>query len=322
MNPFIKNLALLALGNRYVIGRKLSAIRKAGVLTILNLHRVAEDDESSYRPLNPNLFNQLLIFLKNNFDLTTFGELKAESSSGKPKLILSFDDGYKDFIDVAVPILERHRIRVNQNIIPDCAEQQLAPLNVIATDFIGKAPSELLEQLQIPGFDTTGMTCNRMLMGERVSMYIKFKPMSEQKKLGDVLLPQFFNWDGFIPTPMMSREEIRQLMKTHEIGAHSYSHATMEYETDAYLHEDLKKCRDYFDRNLKSPVDIYAFPNGKYRKNQLQIARASGYRYVLAGEDLFSKSELKIHRRIQFDARSEREVLFRAVGGLAKVGRI
>ena len=299
--------------------RKISAIRKANALTILNLHRVAEDDGSSYRPLSPRLFDQLLIFLKENFEFTTFGQLMSEFSTDKPKLILSFDDGYKDFIDIAVPILERHNIRVNQNIIPECVEEKLPPLNVLIQDFIGKAPINLLKNLEIPGFDTTGLASDRIQMGLKVSIFLKNRPMSEQRTLSEALHPQFFDWDDFSPTPMMSQEEIKQLARVHEIGAHSYSHATMVFETDDYFQEDLKKCREYFLNRLGIPVDIYTFPNGSYRESQLEMARDSGYKHILLVSDLFSKTDTDVHFRFGFEAQSKREVLFRALGGLAKV---
>jgi peptidoglycan/xylan/chitin deacetylase (PgdA/CDA1 family) len=320
MNPLIKKIALLGLGSPFSLNRKLSAIRKGNALTILNLHRVAEDDGSTYRPLNPHLFDQLLIFLKKNFKLITFGQLKPEVLTGKPRLILSFDDGYKDFIENAVPILKRHNIRVNQNIIPECVERELPPLNVMAQDFIGKAPLSLVKNIKIPGLDKIPPANDRIQMGLKVSNFIKNNPMSEQRSLGADLLPQFYNWDGFNPTAMMSQEEITQLMNIHEFGAHSYSHASMEFETDDYFQEDLRKCRDYFSSNLKSPVNIYTFPNGSYRENQLQMALQSGYNHILLVNDLFTKADTGVYNRFGFEAQSKREVLFRALGGLAKVG--
>jgi len=288
-------------------------------LTILNLHRVSEEDGSAYRPLSPKHFIELLVFLKRHFELITFADLETEHRSDKPKLILSFDDGYRDFIDVAVPILQKHQIRVNQNIIPECVEADLPPLNVLAQDFIGKAPALLLRELRIPGMITKHLVDKRIQMGLTVSSFLKNKPFSEQQELSRQLTPQFFRFDQFKPTPMMSRSEIAQLFELHEFGAHSYSHASMGIESDEYFRKDLGACRDYFRSAFNSSVHIYAFPNGSHRSSQIQTARACGFRHVLLVGDLFSDCDAVVHHRFGFEARSRREVFFRAFGGLAKV---
>jgi len=316
LNPILKNIALLVLGSDPMVRRKLKAIKEAGALTILSLHRVSEDDGSAYRPLKPKLFEELLTFLTANFEIITFADMATPSLSDRPKVILSFDDGYKDFIDVAVPILEKYKIFVNQNIIPECVEQKLPPLNVLAQDFVGTAPLSLLLNLRIPDFDVRRFNGNRFEIGLKLSAFLKSRPFGDQQKLREELLPQFYKFDGFRPTPMMSREDIRELATVHEFGAHSYSHASMEYESESFFQQDLARCRNYFRDILKMPMPIYALPNGSYRKGNIQHALDFGYSHVLLVGDRFSQCNNHIHNRFGFHAQSRREVLFRAVGGL------
>ncbi|MBF0328707.1 MAG: polysaccharide deacetylase family protein [Nitrospirae bacterium] len=311
----IKNIALFSFANQIILKLRIIVIRKAGVLTILNLHRVSEKDGSAYQSLTPAIFNELLLFIKKNFELTTFENLNSLAVSGKPKLILSFDDGYKDFIEYAVPILEKHHISVNQNIIPECVERKCPPINVIAQDFIGRAPSSLLKQLKISGTDIRFFNSNRYQMGLHVSSFIKNRPMSEQRELEEELMPQFLNMDNFVPTAMMSLEEVRQLIGVHELGAHSYSHASMRFESDEYFQRDMVNCRDYFLNFIKNPVDIYAFPNGSFREPQINMAKDFGYKHILLVNNSFSNYQTDVHNRFGFYANSKREGFFRAVGG-------
>lgn len=306
-----KRLAFTAMGSDFAVKRRLSAIRKSGKVTILNLHRVSEDDGSAYRPLNPLLFNELLTFLRIHFKLITFGQINEPSP--KPKLILSFDDGYKDFFEVAFPLLERHGVRVNHNIIPECTEKQLPPLNVMAQDFVGKAPRELTLKLDIPGFsDIAGSR-----LGLRLSSFLKNKPHAEQEQLAEILVPQFFAWEGFAPTPMMTREEVRQVAQMHEIGGHSYSHASMAYESNDYLREDLTRCNRYFSDLFGKPMRIYAFPNGSYRQEQIEIVKDSGMQHILLVEDDFS-NRISPYKRFGFDAETLSEARFKALGGFRR----
>ena len=84
-----KVAAFSVLGNGALLRRRLKAIRDAGVTSILNLHRVAEDDGSDYRPLSPDLFDDLLAFAKREFAIVTISDLGERAS--KPKLVLSFE---------------------------------------------------------------------------------------------------------------------------------------------------------------------------------------------------------------------------------------
>jgi peptidoglycan/xylan/chitin deacetylase (PgdA/CDA1 family) len=314
----IKGAVLAIMAHPSVLQRRLHAITAAEALTILNLHRVAEQDGSAYAPLSPRLFTDLLTFLQKHFHLLTFSELAQAPPSRKPKLILSFDDGYRDFVDYAVPILEKHGLRVNQNVIPACIESGLPPLNVLAQDFIGKAPEKLLKELDIPGLAIRELAGDRTAIGFHVSNFLRDRPMVEQDQLRETLLPQFGRFERFRPTPMMTRAEIRQLATLHGFGAHSYSHATMGFETDAYFQQDLERCRTYFHSQLQLPATIYAFPNGSYREHQVSEALAQGFRHVLLVNNAFSRPGNAAHARFGIYGDSRPEILFRSLGGFTK----
>jgi peptidoglycan/xylan/chitin deacetylase (PgdA/CDA1 family) len=310
----VKEAALRALGSGVAVRRKLRAIGDSRALTILNLHRVAPDDRSAYPPLDPALFEALIAFLQDHFEILTFADLDSAPAAGRPKLILSFDDGYRDFYDHAAPILARRGVRVNHNVIPACTESGTPPLNVVLQDFIGRAPAALIEALDVPGFAVDRPLGARLDLGNRLSGFLKDKPIAEQKALAAHLLPQLRRDPDFAPTPMMSVDELREMAEVHEIGAHSFEHANMAQESDDYLREDVARCRAWFAGTLGREMTIYAFPNGSYRAAQLEIVRDAGVRHILLVDEDFSSLGASLHRRFTFDARSEHEVRFRATG--------
>ena len=304
-----KTVAFAALGNGPLLRRRLDRVRSAGVSTILNLHRVAADDGSDYRPLDPALFDELLAFVKREFAVVTIGELGDKAR--KPKLVLSFDDGYRDFVTTALPLLERHGLKANQNIIPHCVESGLPPLNVIAQDFVGQAPNELVRRLRVPGL---AAPLDRRF-GQRLSHFLKMRPQAEQDRIAADLLPQFQRWEEFRPTPMMTLEEVRSL-NGHEVGAHSFAHSSMKYESDDFLDSDVERCAAYFRDKLGKPMTIYAFPNGSCRPGQAERVLGHGVDHVLLVEERFDRGG-QIHNRFTFDGRSRSEARFKALGGRA-----
>lgn len=321
MNPMhrvralLKRIAFTALGSQLRVRARLHELRRTDARVVLNLHRVSSASRSASPALEPRLFGELLDFLQREFTLTTFAdERPCSGPKSKPAAILSFDDGYKDFIEVAAPELLRRKIRCNHNVIPSCIDSGLPPLNVLAQDFIGQAPASCVRSLDIPGFD---MREQAGLAG-RLSSFLKNRPMSEQLRLRDHLLPQFMSCDDFRPTPMMNLQEVRQISDHHELGAHSFSHASMQFESTQFFADDIRRCRDYFRDRLSLHMNIYAFPNGSHGPGQVEMLLDAGVQHVLLVDEAFDGQD-PTHRRFTFHAGSASEMRFRATGGLRRI---
>lgn len=293
---------------------KLREVESRGLLPILNLHRVGPSDRGGHVAMEPKLFDDLLAWLKQRFSIVVFGDLATLPPGGKPPVILSFDDGYKDFIEFAVPILEKHRVRVNHNIIPSVVESRRPPMNVALQDFIVAAPAKLLRETLLPGLPHGADPDDRIQSCLRASAALKNRPIAEQKAIFSALENEFERLDGFKETPVMSLEDIRQISKAHEIGAHSFEHATMEFETDDYLREDALRCRQYFATQLCLEASVYAFPNGSARPGQAEIVSASGFKHVLMVGETYSQPGAWLHSRFSLYARTSVEARARALG--------
>ena len=142
----LKPLALSVLGSNFAAAARIPALARSEALTILNFHRVDDEEGSAGAAINPALFDDLVSWLKRIFVIVTFGDLRTRQFGSRPPLILSFDDGYKDFIDIVVPIVEKHGLRVNQNLIPAALDSGFPPMNVQLQDFIRTAPAALLRE--------------------------------------------------------------------------------------------------------------------------------------------------------------------------------
>ncbi len=293
--------------------RRICRIADAGKSIVLNLHRVSKFDHSAYRPLDPRLFEELIVFLQKNFHIVPLDGL--DEPTNRPKVVLSFDDGYRDFIEITAPILAKFRIRANQNVIPRCIDTGLPPLTVLVQDFIGRAPAAVVRRVHAPGFGPVEPTesCSRALV-----RFIKSKTHEERDNIFEVLYPQLTAEKSFQPTLMMTKEHVRQISVYHDIGAHSFDHASMGVETDNYFQLDLAKCKEYMETELGLPMLTYAFPNGSYRRTQLAIALESGLRHVLVVDNDFAGNSA-IHSRFGFDAAIPAEARFKALGGSRRV---
>src|SRR5262249_5667531 len=82
--------------------RLLREIGRNNRLVVLNLHRINPHINPYWNPLHPALFEELLQFIVPKFQITTFRGLQ-DKRDPRVGLILSFDDGYYDYVEYALP---------------------------------------------------------------------------------------------------------------------------------------------------------------------------------------------------------------------------
>lgn len=295
--------------------RLLDLIRRENHVVVLNLHQVSPHANPFWPPLAPEVFDDLLGFLKQHFEVVLFKEL-AGITGDKPAAVLSFDDGYYNFIEYAAPILDRHGLKANMNIIPECVESGQPLWNVKLYDFLNFAPVSLIRELELPGFDHrlgSGNSPDKMRFGLKISRFLKQRPRAERENLWPEIEKSMQKVD-FPLTRMMDRSDVREIAKTHEVGAHSYSHESMGFEDNAFFEADLQKCSDYFDKMLEIPLEIYAFPNGSFRPEQIEISRRRGIRHQLLVGEKYADRNSDVFTRFTIYGASALEARFQALG--------
>lgn len=295
--------------------RLLQMVEDEDLLTVLNFHQVSPHGNPFWPPLTPYLFDELLSFLKRHFEIVTFREI-GHRKSGKPLLILSFDDGYKNFLEYAVPILEKHDLPANMNIIPKCVEENQPIWNVKLYDFLNSASKQLIDEISLPGFEARlkdDRHSSKLSFGLQISKFLKNRSKDDRSALLRDL-EKIISKRDFSLTQMMSVDEIKQISGIHEIGVHSYSHESMAYESLDFFVDDLERCGKFFSNELGMPMDIYAFPNGSYREEQINVLQNHDIRFILLVGERHTRSDSNIFSRITIYGTSLLENRFQSLG--------
>ena len=312
----IKKILFKLLSNDIRMTKRILKLNTSSTVTILNFHRVSPYDGSLYRPLDPLLFDEILVFLKRNFEIILFSQI--DEAHDKPKLIISFDDGYLDFLEYAVPVLEKHKLKVNQNIIPQCIATNKAPINVWVQDFIGTAPNELLLKLPLPFKVCDHKITNKLKFAYEASRSLKNLPAIEFYEWQSCLYNFFDNYSEFTRAKVLNIKQLKDLSTEHEIGIHSFEHFSMEFQTDEYFKTDLKMCLQFIKENPWMS-NIYAFPNGSITEEKMDIIKDFDFKHILLVGDKFSSVSNTIHNRFTFDALTLSEAKYKALGRTEKI---
>ena len=293
-------------------------ISKNNYLTILNLHRVSNENNPFYPSLTTQLFEELLKFITKEFNVITFREIEEYRNSKKPNIILSFDDGFYDFVEYAMPLLDKYNISVNQNIIPSCIESGKPVWDVMLGDFLNQTSINIVNQLKFPNFKMVLTPNSKAQFGLALTHYLKNRP-KEKREILWKQIDTVIQKENIELTRMLNRDEVIEISKTHEIGCHSYSHESMGIESKEFFENDFSKCQNYFKEELNLPLNIYAFPSGSYQQYQLDFLRESGIKHILLVNENYSTYDRYIYNRFTFYGNSISEIKMRALGWKRKI---
>jgi peptidoglycan/xylan/chitin deacetylase (PgdA/CDA1 family) len=291
-------------------------VRRRPGLVVLTYHRIAEPGaDLFYDPVisaTPESFRAQVEWLRNRVRLLTLDELIDQVESGspwrEPAMLLTFDDGYRDNFELAVPILSKRK----------------AP----ATFFV---PSAFLESPRLPWWDhvacvikqTSAQRFTVERHSERGALPIEIDLQSMSRSAAIMKIIRAF-LDGAIDDErrfldrlaeralveidseglgrklFMSWSHVRQLADSGAgltIGSHSHSHRNLATLDDDVQSRELTGSKEILEARLGRAINALAYPYGWPGTYTMRTkALAAQARYQLA----FSSHE-GINRRGGFD---------------------
>lgn len=264
--------------------------RKKNKLTVLSLHRVSPETDFFWNPLKPASFDLLLQYLRKYYHIITFAEIaeiQTPGASGKPFLVLSFDDGYHDFYEYALPLLVKYNIPCNHNIVNACAENNhviwTQRMNTIFTHcrnngipLVFEAPHE---RLAFEDFNSDWLLfylhMYKWMLRQPIGIRI---PMIEQKER---------EYSVQASVKMMNWQQVRECAANGvEIGSHTYTHDVLSTITDpSWLHHEIVGSAKELQKHINCDIQVLALPNSEANADIHDYAREAGIRYVLYVEN-------------------------------------
>ncbi len=256
---------------------------------MLALHRVlpVEERMSCYDPhlvLSEPAFVSLLRLLQQDYCVVPLEDLLADSRGigGRPKVALTFDDGWEDNYRVAFPHLLAYQTPATifpctdlldtRAVLP---EERFARL--WAECFSRSRLRELLTDLRHWGM---GRRKTNHLQPQRRYWSQELKRMPLTARL--LLLDHFENRYQVPPVTarrFMGWGDVRIMMNTGLIrmGSHTSRHATLTSETDRDIRRELEDSRATLLERTGTVPEILAYPNGMYNRRVTELVRSAGF---------------------------------------------
>jgi peptidoglycan/xylan/chitin deacetylase (PgdA/CDA1 family)/CelD/BcsL family acetyltransferase involved in cellulose biosynthesis len=236
---------------------------------ILYYHRINNEGDPFFPAHTIQQFEEQMRFVSQHYRVVSLSELLKRLGDGSPETLMAitFDDGYQDNYDFALPILERYGLPATIFLTTgslDSGEplwfEQLAAA-------AKRTPREFVDlEIDIPRRFWFRTDAERLASNDGIFRLLRVLPDATRRDL----LPKILQ---ALNAPDAARERERRMltwdqvryMKTRGIdfGGHTVTHPFLSKLTPERAAWEVSECKRRIEEELQSPVEHFAYPNGR-----------------------------------------------------------
>lgn len=264
------------------------AQRRPGVVVLL-FHKIREQQDSLGLSIPPRVFDGILQTLGEDHQFIppeTVVE-RAREGSGRLRLAVTFDDGYRDNYEFAYPILRRHAVPATVFLSTDQIDGR-RPFWYERMQALADALQTRDESLRAQALRGLGLTptSDREDLVFALDRRLKELPSEQRDALLDALAARLGHEPSATYSPMLNWDQVRE-MAAHGIGfgSHSRSHPILSREPMDRVVSELEGSRRIIEDRLGTEVTAFAYPNGRWEDigaSVRQAVRDAGYRQAFS----------------------------------------
>jgi peptidoglycan/xylan/chitin deacetylase (PgdA/CDA1 family) len=264
-------------------------LRQPGVI-VLTYHRIRAAG-SADPGLSVEKFAEQMRWVRDRCDPIgpeALVERARQRRAARPPVLVTFDDGYRNYHDLAYPVLESLAIPA---------------VVFLATSFVDEGGMMWTEEVQwaadntqkervtLPWGDARTVELRdaaaRAALGGEARAHLKRLPDAERRATQAALLRELGN-----PPPkerqMLSWDEVRRTMGLTCYGGHTHTHPILSRLDAEAADREIRTCKERIVAETGRAPTVFAYPNGRksdYTAETKQILRRHGF------ELAFSTSE-------------------------------
>lgn len=274
--------------------------------TVVMYHYVRDTEGTQFPGLHVRKngeFVRQLDHLRKNFDVIDIGQLRKpfESSTSKPRALLTFDDGFKDHFTnvlsnlkrfsftgafyvpaaplIAPVILDVHKIQVL------LGSQLFEDLFLALVDLLG---SRLVEDYAESGAtenEPQALDPQKILLFKRLLQ--RDLPQPQRSEVLNQLFQRFFPGEekGISEALYLSLTELRELKKQGmHIGNHTVNHPWLGYVDFSEAISEISRCEDLLvaEGLMDESFKTIAFPFGNSSPHVIEYLETANYEYAFS----------------------------------------
>jgi peptidoglycan/xylan/chitin deacetylase (PgdA/CDA1 family) len=286
-------------------------------LSILIYHRVLPRPDSLFSGEDDIVsFDQQMSWLSNCFKIIPLQE--AIKKMRQEKLLprtacITFDDGYADNAEIALPILQKHGIsatffvstgflnggRMWNDTIIELIRQASGPILDLSKMGLGQFEINTMQQRE----QTINTLINKL----------KYLPLKSRQLKVDEMCTYI---PAVLPNDlMMTSEQVKILHNAGmEIGGHTVNHPILARMEDNMARAEIADGKEMLEDIIRSPVRAFAYPNGKpgqdYLLNHVQIVKELGFEAAVSTSHGASSNSSDLYQLPRFAPWDQDQIRF------------
>jgi peptidoglycan/xylan/chitin deacetylase (PgdA/CDA1 family) len=267
-------------------------VARTAKLTILGYHNVTPTTTSEF-PIDAGIrgFRSQLEALARHANVLPIGDaLRTLEQGGRlpPRAVsITVDDGYRDALEVVAPLLGHFGLPAAFFVVPGFIDGTCdAWWETLGWALMSSTRRDVTWRgVRLPLSRRRQRVSALASLCERLKSLDRAAREQSVEDLVGVLAPVgrtprgalFLDWDG-------CRELAR---RGFEIGSHSATHEILANEDPEDQAKDLQWAREIIESHVDGPVELLAYPNGRfidYSDDTIRAAQAAGYRHAVTTE--------------------------------------
>lgn len=310
-------------------------------LTVLTYHRIADPAQArrfdhAVVDATPEQFDRQLEFLGAHFRIIGIDEI-LEHVRGAPlppnSVLITFDDGYRDCHEVALPILERHRARAVFFISTSYVEQRRMYWWDRIAYVLGRSHRERIlieypERRELTVDGTGGRAVKDLL-----ALVKRHRELDLDRFLAEMTRAAGVDWDPDLERELadeliMTWDQIADLARAGmDVQSHTRTHRVLHTLATGELAQELEGSRRDIEDHVGTRVRALAYPVGhpiSRRQEIVDAVRAAGYQLGFSNASGPNRARTQIDpfdvRRLAMDVTMSDE-MFHSVMAIPSMAR-
>lgn len=187
-------------------------------VVILNFHSIfLSHNNFQNNQIEFKQFVKLIEEFDKYFEFIDINNIYESYSSNKIKLILSFDDGFSDFLEL-FEIFQKYKIKPNLNIIVNSILTDYVPLNMLAQSIINQLSQIDLNLIDFPEINKSLIKNIKNTKSQFISNYYKYLKTDKQLEINNYLKYQINKFDNVILPKFMNLEDLNSISNITDLG--------------------------------------------------------------------------------------------------------
>jgi peptidoglycan/xylan/chitin deacetylase (PgdA/CDA1 family) len=267
---------------------------------VLGYHRVVEDFDEASRTDMPSMlistamFERQLDLIGRRFRFVGLDEIGESVRNGvpfeEPVAAVTFDDGYQDVFDNAVPILKRKGIPAASFVVTDLIGRSAWQTHDKLYHLVEKAFSQwrdprarlqrVLRDLGLP--ESAILRDANATHSPLLTVSALLPNLSRTDTLRVMSRIEWLVGNGFVGVPpTMSWPALTQMLNDgFIIGSHTRTHVSLPMESPDSAIDELAESKRVLEQQLGVTIDHFAYPGGQFTAGVVEAIEQCGYRYA------------------------------------------